>query len=89
MFKGCSSLESLDVSNFITKLVSDMREMFNSINKLKVLNLTSFYTVNLYNYNDIFGGNDNLEIILNKNNNPNIILNLPNGVTITDINNQI
>ena len=51
---------------------------------LKVLNLTSFDTKKLSKYNDIFGGNTELEIILSKKNNPNIILNLPSGVTIKD-----
>ena len=86
MFKKCSSLESLDITNFNTQSVNDMTEMFNTITSLKVLNLTSFVTKNVNKYTDIFGGNEDLEVLINKNNNPNIILNPPEGITITDVN---
>ena len=84
MFKGCSGLESLDISKFNTAYVTDMTEMFNSISKLRELNLSSFNTKNVAKYTDIFGGNTNLKIIINKSNNPNIISNLPNGVTVSE-----
>ena len=39
MFKGCLSLENLDLSSFKTDNVIDMGEMFNGCSLLKELNI--------------------------------------------------
>ena len=44
MFNLCTELEYLDLSNFITDNVSNMKFMFNGCNKLKYLNLLNFTT---------------------------------------------
>ncbi|WP_311438586.1 BspA family leucine-rich repeat surface protein, partial [Hallella colorans] len=44
MFGGCSSLTSLDLTNFNTKKVTDMRSMFFGCRSLTSLNLTNFNT---------------------------------------------
>ena len=47
MFKGCSSLESLNLSNFDTSLVTDMNSMFEGCYNLISLNLNNFNTHNV------------------------------------------
>ena len=47
MFYGCSSLSSLDLSNFDTSKVEDMQGMFYGCSKLTSLNLSSFDTSNV------------------------------------------
>ena len=42
MFYLCNELEYLDLSNFDTSNVTDMRLMFKDCNKLKYLNLLNF-----------------------------------------------
>ena len=44
MFRGCSSLTSLDLSNFDTSSVTDMSYMFNGCTSLTSLNLNGFET---------------------------------------------
>ena len=63
MFNGCSSLSSLDLSNFDTSNVTDMEGMFKNCGSLKNLDLSSFDTshvglmsfmfCNCYNLEDI------------------------------------
>ena len=45
MFQDCNELENLDLSNFVTSNVTDMRAMFHNCYKLSYLNLDNF-TVN-------------------------------------------
>ena len=54
------------------------------LTSLRILNLSSFYTRNIEKYTDIFSGNKELNIIINKSKNPKIILNLPEGVIINE-----
>ena len=44
MFKGCSSLTSLDLSYFITAKVTNMQEMFSGCSSLTSLDLSNFIT---------------------------------------------
>ena len=44
MFSGCSSLTTLDVSNFNTENVTNMGNMFNGCNKLTVIDVSGFDT---------------------------------------------
>ena len=47
MFYGCSSLKTLNLSNFNTNNVTDMMWMFYDCSSLKVLNLSNFNTNNV------------------------------------------
>ena len=47
MFKNCSSLENLDISNFNTKNVTNMKYMFCGCENLKKLNIENFNTKNV------------------------------------------
>ena len=47
MFRGCSSLPSLNLSSFNTSNVTSMSEMFNGCSSLTSLNLSSFNTTNV------------------------------------------
>ena len=47
MFKGCSALESLNLTNFNTENVTDMSWMFYGCSDLKSLDLTNFNTANV------------------------------------------
>ena len=85
MFMGCSELVSLDLNHLNTEIVVDMTQMFNSLSSLKKLNLSSFVTNSVSIYTDIFNGNNGLEVIINKKNNPGITSNIPDGVTIIDV----
>ena len=51
MFSYCNSLTELDLSNFNTEKVTDMRGMFDSYTSLKKLNISNF------NYNNVTGKN--------------------------------
>ena len=54
MFNGCSSLISLDVTNFNTAKVTDMRYMFYSCSKLTSLDVTKFNTEKVTNMSYMF-----------------------------------
>ena len=56
MFRGCSALTSLDVSNFDTSNVTNMSYMFYHCNSLTSLDLSSFDTSNVIYINSMFGG---------------------------------
>ena len=60
MFNGCSSLTSLDLSNFNTSEVASMYSMFNNCNSLTTLNLHKFNTSNVTNMENMFYGCSNL-----------------------------
>ena len=47
MFYGCSSLKELNLNNFNTNNVTDMRDMFSGCRSLKELNLNNFNTNNV------------------------------------------
>jgi surface protein len=56
MFSGCSSLTSLDLSNFNTSNVKDLSYMFYNCSSLTSLNLSNFNTNNVVNIMLIFWG---------------------------------
>ena len=49
MFNKCSSLTSLNLSNFNTNNVTNMDSMFNKCSSLTSLNLSNFNTNNVTN----------------------------------------
>ena len=63
MFRGCSSLESIDLSNFNTENVVDMSRMFNDCSSLVELNLVAFDTRNVLDMRYMFAGCSNLTTI--------------------------
>ena len=56
MFSGCSSLTSLDVSNFNTSNVTNMGDMFRGCSSLTSLNVSSFDTSNVTRMYNMFSG---------------------------------
>ena len=56
MFCQCNSLTNLNLSNFITQNVKNMRSMFDGCSSLKNLNLTNFNTQNVTNMREMFDG---------------------------------
>ncbi len=54
MFQSCSSLTSLDVSNFDTSNVTDMSSMFYKCSNLSSLNLGNFNTSNVTDMSSMF-----------------------------------
>ena len=56
MFSDCSSLTSLNLSNFNTNNVTDMRYMFFKCSSLTSLNLSNFNTNNVNNMEYMFSG---------------------------------
>jgi len=54
MFSGCSSLKELNLSNFNTNNVTDMRSMFSGCSSLKELNLSNFNNNNVNDMTDMF-----------------------------------
>ena len=60
MFYGCSSLTSLNLSDFITANVTNMSEIFYGCNSLISLNLSNFNTSNVTNMSGMFSGCNSL-----------------------------
>ena len=56
MFQNCSSLTSLDLSNFNTSKVTNMTQMFYSCRSLKSLDLSNFNTSKVTNMSSMFNG---------------------------------
>ena len=54
MFRGCSSLRSLDLSNFNTENVEDMSNMFEGCSSLRSLDLSNFNTENVEYMSNMF-----------------------------------
>ena len=63
MFYGCSSLISLNLSNFDTSNVNSMSSMFSGCSSLVSLNLSNFDTSNVKDMSLMFSGCANLEYI--------------------------
>ena len=53
-FRGCSSLTSLNLSNFNTNNVNNMSYMFSGCSSLISLNLSNFNTNNVEDMSDMF-----------------------------------
>lgn len=60
MFDGCSSLTSLDVSNFNTQNVTSMWAMFHTCSSLTSLDVSKFNTEKVTNMRGMFGNCSNL-----------------------------
>ena len=54
MFYDCSSLTSLNLSNFNTNNVTNMDSMFYNCSSLTSLILTNFNTINVINMSNMF-----------------------------------
>ena len=54
MFTDCSSLTTIDLSNFDTSSVTDMKSMFHGCSKLISINLSNFNTSKVTSMNDMF-----------------------------------
>ena len=79
MFDGCSSLSSLDLSNFDTSKVTMMNHMFYGCLNLTSLNLSNFNTTKVTDMNSMFDGCTKLEYINLKNfNDSRLNINLKN-----------
>ena len=63
MFCNCSSLQSIDLSNFNTKNVVDMSFMFSGCSSLKALDLRSFNTENVSDMSCMFQSCSSLQDI--------------------------
>ena len=73
MFKGCSSLKELNLSNFNTNHVSYMDGMFSGCESLKELNISNFNTYNVTDMSGMFYGCSSLkELNLNNFNTNNV-----------------
>ena len=55
MFYACTSLTSLDFSNFDTSIVTNMSEMFESCTNIRTINLSNFDTSKVNGMNFMFG----------------------------------
>ena len=60
MFYKCSELTTLDLSNFNTQIVTDMRHMFYRCRGLTSLDLSNFDTQKVTNMSNMFNGCDKL-----------------------------
>lgn len=61
MFRNCSSLLELDLSNFNTSKVTNMNAVFNNCKALTSLNLSSFNTSNVISFRSMFNNCIKLE----------------------------
>ena len=56
MFKGCSSLESLNIPNLVTSKVTRTYDMFSGCSSLTSLDVSGWKTSGVYNMNSMFNG---------------------------------
>ncbi len=64
IFQNFISMNTLDLSNFVTGNVNYMAKMFFNCSSLKTLNIENFNSENINDFNDIFKGlNSQCEII--------------------------
>lgn len=84
MFKGCASLEELEIS-FNTANVVEMNEMFSGVTNLRELDLSSFDTRNVASWTDIWKDITELNITIDYEKNKNILDGRPDGIVINDI----
>lgn len=63
MFYRCSSLTSLNLSNFDPSNVTTMKDMFQSCGELETLDLSNFVTSKLTNMNQMFYGCSSLTLL--------------------------
>ena len=72
MFRECSALTSLDLSNFDTSNVTSMSSMFTNCNDITSLDLSNFNTSNVTNMNYMFGCNSLTSLDLSNFNTSNV-----------------
>ena len=60
MFYNCSKITSLDLSNFNTENVENMRYMFDYCSSLSSLNISNFNTENVTDMHGMFGACQNI-----------------------------
>ena len=63
VFKECTNLETIDLSNFITTKITTMVGVFNNCINLRVVDLSSFDTSSVQNMGYLFCDDANLETI--------------------------
>lgn len=63
MFKNCSSLTSIDVSNWDTSNVTSMRYMFDNCSSLTSIDVSNWNTSNVTDMSGMFRGCNNLKLI--------------------------
>ena len=63
MFSSCSSLKTLDLSNFNTSNVTDIGQMFSSCSSLNTLDLSNFNTSNVTNMGWMFSSCSSLKTL--------------------------
>ena len=56
MFSGCSSLTSINISNFNTSKTENMANMFSGCSSLTSINVSNFNTNNVNNMDNMFEG---------------------------------
>ena len=78
MFNGCSSLISLNLSNFDTSKVQSMSWMFSGCNNLEYINLKNFNEKQLTSNNDMFVNVPSNVVVYMNENNAKILSKLPN-----------
>ena len=63
MFRGCSSLESIDLSSFNTTNLQNIGNMFSRCSSLKSIDLSSFNTINANDMSFMFRGCSSLKSV--------------------------
>ena len=93
MFNGCSSLQTLDVSNFDTSMVTNMNNMFHSCSNLTTLDVSNFDTSKVTTMTSMFrncSGLTTLDVskwVTSKVNNMNDMFKNCSSLTTLDISN--
>ena len=82
MFNNCSSLTSLDLSNFITTEVTSMENMFYSCKGLTQLDISSFSNSRCRNFRNIFGECNGLTVFINNETLSNIFNDIPDYIIV-------
>ena len=67
MFRGCSNLISLNLSNFNSKNIEEISQIFEGCSKLIYLDLSNFDIKNIKDIGGIFRGCSNLQFLNIKN----------------------
>ena len=63
LFNGCSSLKSINLTNFDTNRLTNMASMFSGCRSLDAIDLSGFNTYNVYNMTRLFYGCDSLKYL--------------------------
>ena len=63
MFSGCSSLKSINLSNFVTSSVLKMDRMFYECDSLNFLDLSNFNMIKCQSYDNMFSNIDSIKFI--------------------------